>query len=107
MCLDVGERPLLENLRKGLIDPDTPKEARTKKNVNGKEMKLVVSCLVCHQQRQIADVLLQFSDEFNMPGRTFFEDDDPFFQAVDIWYGVTQDKEVSPDYCVQKSPFKC
>lgn len=30
-----------------------------------------------------------------MPGRTFFEDDDPFFQAVDLWYGVTQDKEVS------------
>lgn len=44
---------------------------------------------------------LQFSDEFNMPGRTFFEDDDPFFQAVDIWYGVTQDKEVSTN-CVRK-----
>lgn len=28
-----------------------------------------------------------------MPGRTFFEDDDPFFQAVDLWYGVTADKE--------------
>ncbi|KAJ5253865.1 hypothetical protein N7524_011045 [Penicillium chrysogenum] len=75
LCLDVGERPLLQNLRMGLIDPDTPKEALTKKSANGKEMKLV------------------FSDEFNMPGRTFFEDDDPFFQAVDIWYGVTQDKE--------------
>jgi hypothetical protein len=36
----------------------------------------------------------QFSDEFNMPGRTFFDEDDPFFQAVDLWYGVTMDKEV-------------
>lgn len=30
-----------------------------------------------------------------MPGRTFYDDDDPFFQAVDLWYGVTMDKEVS------------
>jgi hypothetical protein len=29
-----------------------------------------------------------------MPGRTFYDDDDPFFQAVDLWYGVTMDKEV-------------
>lgn len=36
----------------------------------------------------------QFSDEFNKPGRTFYDDDDPFFQAVDLWYGVTMDKEV-------------
>lgn len=46
LCLDVGERPLLQNLRMGLIDPDTPKEALTKKSANGKEMKLVVSCLL-------------------------------------------------------------
>lgn len=36
----------------------------------------------------------QFSDEFNTPGRTFYDEDDPFFQAVDLWYGVTMDKEV-------------
>jgi len=36
----------------------------------------------------------QFSDEFNTPGRTFYDGDDPFFQAVDMWYGVTMDKEV-------------
>lgn len=35
-----------------------------------------------------------------MPGRTFFDEDDPFFQAVDLWYGVTMDKEV------RKLPFK-
>ncbi|KAJ5325816.1 uncharacterized protein N7506_008918 [Penicillium brevicompactum] len=75
LCLDVGERPLLSNLRIGLIDPDTPEEFHTKKNLNGKEMKLV------------------FSDEFNVPGRTFFPEDDPFFEAVDLWYGVTADKE--------------
>lgn len=40
-----------------------------------------------------------------MPGRTFFEDDDPYFQAVDMWYGVTQDKEVSTN-CVQKKKKK-
>lgn len=39
--------------------------------------------------------LLQFSDEFNTDGRTFYDGDDPYFQAVDIWYGVTQDLEVS------------
>ncbi|KAJ6125685.1 hypothetical protein N7523_003305 [Penicillium sp. IBT 18751x] len=74
-CLDVGPRPLLTNIRRGLIDPDTPVEAMTKKNVDGKEWKLV------------------FSDEFNQPGRTFYDGDDPFLQAVDLWYGVTMDKE--------------
>ncbi|KAJ5223784.1 hypothetical protein N7468_008326 [Penicillium chermesinum] len=74
-CLDVGPRPLLNNIRKGLIDPDTPKDAYLKKNANGEEWKLV------------------FSDEFNTPGRTFYDQDDPFFQAVDLWYGVTMDKE--------------
>jgi hypothetical protein len=42
LCLDVGPRPLLTNIRRGLIDPDTPQEAMTKKNVDGKEWKLVV-----------------------------------------------------------------
>ncbi|KAJ5739506.1 hypothetical protein N7533_012290 [Penicillium manginii] len=74
-CLDVEPRELLENIRKGLIDPDTPADAMWKKNSDGKDWKLV------------------FSDEFNMPGRTFFDEDDPFFQAVDLWYGVTMDKE--------------
>lgn len=36
-----------------------------------------------------------FSDEFNTDGRTFYDGDDPFFQAVDIWYGATMDLEVS------------
>lgn len=69
--------PLLQNLRRGLVDPDTPKDVMTRKNYMGKEQKLV------------------FSDEFNTPGRSFYDGDDPYFQAVDIWYGATQDLEVS------------
>ena len=75
-CIDVGKLPLFNNMRKALIDPDTPDSAQTKKSVDGKTLKLV------------------FSDEFNQDGRTFYEGDDPFFQAVDLWYGVTQDLEV-------------
>ncbi|KAL4779226.1 beta-1,6 glucan synthetase [Aspergillus varians] len=75
LCLDVGDRPLLSNIRSGLIDPDTPKSAYSKKSVDGKEWKLV------------------FSDEFTTPNRTFYDGDDPYYQAVDLWYGVTQDLE--------------
>jgi beta-glucanase (GH16 family) len=63
-------------LRKGLIDPDTPDKYKTRTSVDGSKQNLV------------------FSDEFNTPGRTFYDGDDPFFQAVDIWYGATQDLEV-------------
>ena len=38
---------------------------------------------------------MKFSDEFNTDGRTFYDGDDPYFEAVDIWYGVTRDLEVS------------
>ncbi|PWN44596.1 concanavalin A-like lectin/glucanase [Ceraceosorus guamensis] len=34
-----------------------------------------------------------FSDEFNTPGRTFWPGDDPYWTAVDIWYGATGDYE--------------
>lgn len=36
---------------------------------------------------------LVFSDEFNEEGRTFYDGDDPYFQAMDFWYGVTEDLE--------------
>lgn len=39
--------------------------------------------------------VLVFSDEFNTDGRSFYDGDDPYFQAVDIWYGATMDLEVS------------
>jgi hypothetical protein len=43
LCLNVGDRPLLSNIRTGLIDPDTPKSAHTMIAEDGKELKLVVS----------------------------------------------------------------
>ena len=67
--------PLLKNIRTGLIDPDTPKSAMEKKGEFGDEYVLV------------------FSDEFNDNNRTFYEGDDPFFFAPDIWYGATKDLE--------------
>ncbi|KAL6160808.1 beta-glucan synthesis-associated protein [Exserohilum turcicum] len=67
--------PLLENIRRGLIDPDTPKAAKTRKGEFGD------------------DYVLVFSDEFNDDGRTFYEGDDAYFFAPDIWYGATQDME--------------
>ncbi|KKK24335.1 putative beta-1,6 glucan synthetase (Kre6) [Aspergillus rambellii] len=75
LCLDVGDRPLLTKIRTGLIDPDTPESAYKKKAADGKEWQLA------------------FSDEFNTPGRTFYDGDDPYYQAMDLWYGVTQDLE--------------
>lgn len=78
LCIKGKEHePLLSNLRIGLIDPDTPESAKTRIGANGQKQKLV------------------FSDEFNTDGRTFYDGDDPYFQAVDIWYGATQDLEVS------------
>ncbi|OJJ47090.1 hypothetical protein ASPZODRAFT_15773 [Penicilliopsis zonata CBS 506.65] len=85
LCLDVGKRSLLKNLRTGLIDPDTPDSAKTKTAHDGKEWKLV------------------FSDEFNTAGRSFYSDDDAYFQAVDLWYGVTEDLEwYDPDAVTTK-----
>lgn len=75
MCIDVGKVPLLKNVRSGLIDPDTPSSAMTRKSATGKTQNLV------------------FSDEFNTDGRTFYPGDDAYFTAVDIWYGVTADLE--------------
>lgn len=74
-CIDVGNVPLLKNIRTGLIDPDTPSDLLTKKAADGSTLNLV------------------FSDEFNTDGRTFYPGDDPFFTAVNLWYGVTQDLE--------------
>ncbi|CAO2653416.1 Nn.00g028270.m01.CDS01 [Neocucurbitaria sp. VM-36] len=65
--------PFLQNLRTGLIDPDTPKSAMKKTGEFGDEYELV------------------FSDEFNENNRTFYEGDDPYFYAGDFWYGATKD----------------
>lgn len=68
--------PLLQNVRKGLIDSDTPASAKTRKSTfDGSTLNLV------------------FSDEFNDDNRTFYPGDDPFWTAPNIWYGATQDME--------------
>lgn len=52
---------LLQNFRRGLIDPDTPAIAKTRKSTfDGSTLNLV------------------FSDEFNDDNRTFYPGDDPF-----------------------------
>lgn len=56
---------------RSLIDIDTPKEAYTKPSWNGG-----------------ADMELVFSDEFNVPGRTFWPGDDPYWEAVNLHYWV-------------------
>lgn len=68
--------PPLLAIRTSLVDPDTPKEFHKRKSFeSGQDWELV------------------FSDEFNADGRTFFEGDDQFFQAVDIHYAATEDLE--------------
>ncbi|KAH9476339.1 Beta-glucan synthesis-associated protein KRE6 [Psilocybe cubensis] len=57
------------------IDSHTPQSARTRTGFDGHDYELV------------------FSDEFETDGRTFYPGDDPFWEAVDLWYGATQDLE--------------
>ena len=81
-----GKVPLLSNIRLTPIDPDTPKSALTKNDAHGNTWKLA------------------FSDEFSKSGRTFFDGDDPYFTAVDLWYGVTEDLEwYDPDAITTKN----
>ncbi|EGV62442.1 hypothetical protein CANTEDRAFT_109386 [Yamadazyma tenuis ATCC 10573] len=68
--------PPLSAIRTSLVDPDTPKDAHQRKSFQTGEMWDLV-----------------FSDEFNADGRTFFEGDDQFFNAVDIHYAATNDLE--------------
>jgi len=59
-----------------LIDPDTPQSAyKFKSNKDGSQWELV------------------FSDEFNVPNRTFYPGDDPYWEAVDLHYWQTGDLE--------------
>lgn len=74
LCLN-SDAPLLRNVRSGLIDPGTPHSAKSRRSSHGGSQSLV------------------FSDEFNQAGRTFYDGDDPFWQAVDLWYGATHDIE--------------
>ncbi|KAG8931888.1 hypothetical protein FRC03_011003 [Tulasnella sp. 419] len=58
-----------------LIDLDTPSEVYNRKGFDGH------------------DYVLVFSDEFNVDGRTFYEGDDPYWEAVDLHYWLTGDLE--------------
>lgn len=58
-----------------LIDAATPQEVRSRVGSDGKDYELV------------------FSDEFEQEGRSFYEGDDPFWEAVELWYGQTGDLE--------------
>lgn len=59
-----------------LIDVDTPNDAKEWTSQSTQEKLQLV-----------------FSDEFEQDGRTFFPGDDPFWEAVDIYYGATNDYE--------------
>ncbi|WWC67831.1 uncharacterized protein I206_101748 [Kwoniella pini CBS 10737] len=69
-----GQYPSITGLP-SLIDTDTPSDSYTKTGADGNTWDLV------------------FSDEFNKDGRTFYDGDDPFFQAVDFHYWATGDFE--------------
>lgn len=58
-----------------MVDPETPESAKTRTGFDGEDYELV------------------FSDEFNTDGRTFYPGDDPYWEAVDLWYGSTMDLE--------------
>ena len=60
----------------GLIDLDTPQDAYTYPDfISGKPWQLI------------------FSDEFNVEGRSFYPGDDPYWEAVDLHYWVTNNME--------------
>ncbi|GLB40793.1 putative glycoside hydrolase family 16 protein [Lyophyllum shimeji] len=69
-----GQAPVLFQMP-DLIDPTTPGSAKTRTGYDGHTYTLV------------------FSDEFSVDGRTFYPGDDPYWEAVDLWYGATADLE--------------
>jgi hypothetical protein len=59
-----------------MIDKDTPQSAYTSKSI-----------------QDSTDYVLVFSDEFNVPGRSFYPGDDPFWEGGDLHYWQTGDLE--------------
>ncbi len=64
-------------MRFTLIDPDTPRDAYT----------------IASPHDSSTELELVFSDEFNIPGRTFYPGDDPYWEAVDLHYWPTNNLE--------------
>lgn len=78
--------PVSAAIRTSLIDPDTPPTFYNKTSHSGDQW------------------VLTFSDEFNAEGRTFYDGDDQFFQAVDLHYDATKDLEwYDPDAVTTKN----
>jgi len=48
---------------------------------------------------------LVFSDEFNTDGRSFYPGDDPYWEAVDLHYWVSQSQAKVLRLEVQNPPF--
>ncbi|KAG5337576.1 hypothetical protein J132_01609 [Termitomyces sp. J132] len=69
-----GQAPVLFQMP-DLIDIRTPDDAKQRTGFDGHQYDLV------------------FSDEFEVEGRSFYPGDDPFWEAVDLWYGATGDIE--------------
>lgn len=69
-----GQNPVFAEMP-DLVDTDTPEDAKTRTGFDGNSYTLV------------------FSDEFNKEGRTFYPGDDPYWEAVDLWYWPTSDLE--------------
>lgn len=67
-----GQVPQMPN-DVGLIDIATPESAYTKSSFADPSQKWE----------------LVFSDEFNIDGRTFYPGDDPYWEAVDLYYWQT------------------
>lgn len=56
-----------------------------------------------HTTQDGKDYTLVFSDEFEQDGRTFFPGEDPFFEAVNLWYWPTGDMEwYSPEQVITR-----
>lgn len=71
-----GQVAAFTGMRTGLIDADTPASELTRvSDIDGSTYNLV------------------FSDEFNVDGRSFYPNDDPFWEAVDLHYWGTNNYE--------------
>lgn len=74
-----GQVAIIDSMRSGLIDPDTPKSEYTRLSQDG-----------------VTQLQLVFSDEFETPGRSFYQGDDPYWEAVDLW--VSLEKETMMEF---------
>lgn len=75
----------LVGIRSNMVDFDTPNDFKSWKASDGD------------------DWVVAFSDEFNCEGRTFYQGDDQFWEAVDIHYAATDNMEwLDPSHITTK-----